>query len=618
MNGTLCASAFYLLTYLLLFSGFFFYKKTEKSEAIITWLVMTAILIEFYLAFMAGVLNLVHIPLHMVSLGIVNLAAGLFFWYRIKKSGERQAYQRVSRQNIEQQSAKHQQSNTQFVDGFFAYDVIFFVLLILAVFAFAHKRYGFPELNWCYKAPDAGAHFREAMEFVDWQSVSRMFFAQLMNGLFIELLSPFCSYDYYYQWYVLSDILQFLLCGAAFYAVVKKWCKDHVAHIVAIAAAFVFLLGYPLNSTMYGFTYLGMGIYTVAAILILTDMFLQDEWKEKWLGIVLLMLGCHVIFQCYALFMPMTYLAIGLAFLAKQKQHGKLFSFDTLKTGVALFAAPIALGLFYTYRDIFVNDNVSVKNAIASEGSIYRNWYTDFLFFVPIALIGFYYLVKKKKNSFLSWMAPLYAAFTAGMFFLYYKTGAVSLYYFLKNYYLLWLLVLALFVYGFSEMGKEGRWVCGTFMLSVAFACLVYVSGIETKLQQKNEKLTPKSQNFIELLAYNKNELTSRETYAQGKMDLIHYVYEDIIEEGKTEKPVQAFLFYEEKYLYEAMTGQRVEEFDYFNSIEQRETYAEDLKSVTDYVIVCYDAESYEAHGDVLDTFEKVYETDAGFVAKVN
>lgn len=596
MNGTIGASIFYVLTYLILFSGFFIYKKTEKDEAGVTWLVMTAVLSECFVVFVAGVINLIHIPLHMVSLGIPNLAAGAFFWWKIKMTGEKQSYK------------------------WNAYDAVFAVLLLIVVGYIAHVRFGFPELHWCYKAVDPAAHYREAMEFVSWQTVSRMFFAQLINGIFIEILSPLCRYDYYYQWFVLSDILQLILCGAVFYAVVKRWCKDHFTHIAAIVASFFFLLGFPLNSTLYGFTYLIMGIYVVGALIFLTDIFLQDELKDKWLSILLLMLACHAIFQCYALFMPMTYLSIGLAFLLKQKRAGKLISLDTLKTGLEIFLLPVVLGFVYTYMDVFVNDNVTVGGALSAEGGIYRDLYSNFLFFLPIAAVGYFYLIKKKKNTFLTWMTPLFGAFTLGMFIASYKTGKVSTYYFFKNYYLLWLLVFALVVLGFSEMAKDGRRVSCYFMCSWAFVAMMFLTGLESKIEQKNNwfVLDHKSQHYNDLLCFNRDALYDQRTYSQGKMDLIHYVYGELILGEKTDRTVPALMYYEEKYLYEAMTDQRLDDFEFWHGDERYAAFLEDIVTDADYVMVYYDVGAYEEHQDYFDSLERVYETDAGFVAKTH
>ena len=102
--------------------------------------------------------------------------------------------------------------------------------------------------------------------------------------------------------------------------------------------------------------------------------------------------------------------------------------------------------------DVFVKDEVTVGNAISAEGSIYRDLYSNFVFFIPIALFGFVLLIKRKKNSFLSWFTPIFVVFTFGMFAVGYKTEAVSTDYYYKNYYLLWTIVFLLIVYGMSNL----------------------------------------------------------------------------------------------------------------------------------------------------------------------
>lgn len=601
------ATVFYLCSFLVCFLGFFRYRKTRDVQDGVTGLALTGILIACYEAFLAAVLNLIRIPVNLWSLGCLCLAAGLFFWYRQKKTGETQQY------------------------AWSRFDVVLSAALLIVVLVLAHYRWGLMTLDWSYRTVDPAARYREAMEYINNAGISRMFFAQLLNGTTMELFTPFLRYDYYYKLYVLSDILQLALSGLMFYGAAKhlsRGAKEHPVrrHLTAIICTFFFLLGYPLNSTLYGFTYLGMSLYLLAAILVVTDLFLSDDDTERWLFLVLLMILMHAIFQCYLLFMPVTYLAVGLSILLKQKQKGVLFSKETLVTGLSIFVLPIVFGLLYTYMDVFVNDNVTVGSAIAAEGSIYRDLYSNFVFFLPAAVFGLIALYRKKKNTFLSWFTPLFFIFVLGMFYLSLFKGKVSAYYYFKDYYPLWLIVFLLIVYALSECDSGARKIVYGILGSWCFCAIMFVSGAEFNMQANSGLFVPdrKSERYNDLIAFNL-ETIRRPHYSDAKMELMHYVYENLLhpdgvygpEDGGKQVPVCSTE--EETYLYESVTGQRLKDFEFWRSRENDIQYFINVKNDCDYVCVFTDCPLYEVHEESFwDGLSVVYANEAGFIAAVN
>ena len=99
---------------------------------------------------------------------------------------------------------------------------------------------------------------------------------------------------------------------------------------------FVYMIGYPMCSMIYGFTYLGMGVTVVGMLIILTDMYLKED-MGKWMNIIFLMLGCLAIFECYVMFMPVTFFALITCIFVKQWKMHKLVSRDTVVTCLAVF-----------------------------------------------------------------------------------------------------------------------------------------------------------------------------------------------------------------------------------------------------------------------------------------
>ena len=106
-----------MLGFAALFAAIFLYKKTESRELLITWLPLTGVLMEFWIAFLAGTIQLFHIPVNTLSMGLVNLLIGILLLLRIRKKGEIQKY------------------------SLNAYDVIFALLILMAVLYVCNIRY---------------------------------------------------------------------------------------------------------------------------------------------------------------------------------------------------------------------------------------------------------------------------------------------------------------------------------------------------------------------------------------------------------------------------------------------------------------------------------------------
>ena len=603
MNGTLFASAFYAIGLLFCCAGFFLFRKTRSPQLIVLALPLTGVLAECYMTLVAAVLTLFKIPTNLFTLGIFLYGAGIFFWYRILRKKEKQAFLRIS-----------------------AYDLVFVGLLLTVILYIANIRFGLPSLDWSYATVDPSARYREAMEFVNDEYVRHMFFAQLQNGTLIELISPVANYDYYYRIYVFGDILQLILNGLLFYGVARRFAlkgafakegkTPHFGNVVAIIAALFYTLGYPLNSMIWGFTYLGMSLYLIMATLIVTDDYVGKEFTGKILPIVLLMLLCNAMFQCYVLFMPVTYLAVAVPILVSLGKEKKLLSPGTLFKGLGIFLLPILFGFIYTYMEVFVQDDIKVASAASAEGAIYRDLYSNFLFFVPLALIGIILLIKKKKNSFLTWFAPMFGVMMLFMFVVSYKTGKISSYYFFKDHYLLWLVVFLLLVYALNQISFQGRAMAGLYMGSWAFVAALFFFGIENRIEARNQQFVRdnKSMYYNDLLAFNWNTIWTPR-YRGDKMDLNHHVY-DLLKNGEAKAPVAIVSIQEETYLYESMTGQMLTDFEWWKELTMDEYY-ENIQELCDYVCVYNDCEQYLNRQDMFDRMEKIYENTAGFIAKV-
>ena len=88
----LFSSVIYTISFLALCSGFLFFKKSEKVLSTVTWVFLTYVLNMCFNTLTSGILTLIHIPVTILSLAIVNLGMAAFLWIKIVKTKEKQAY----------------------------------------------------------------------------------------------------------------------------------------------------------------------------------------------------------------------------------------------------------------------------------------------------------------------------------------------------------------------------------------------------------------------------------------------------------------------------------------------------------------------------------------------
>lgn len=586
MKVSIFTSVFFAICLFTVFSGLYFWKKTDKKQNGIIWIGFTAVTVMCFHVLVAAVINLIHIPVNIVTLGIADLVLGGFFWYRVVKKEEKQELR------------------------FEWCDLLFFALLVLVVLVFAVKRYG-TGLALSYATIDPAAHFQDAMNVVNRQKVANMFYASLNNALLIELFGAFTAVSNYYKIFILADIWNFFLAGMVFYGAIRRYGKDRFTKIAAMAVTFLYLFGYPLNNTLFGFVYLGMGITIIAYLVAMTDCFLKEEGNRYFL-IFCMSLGCLGIFESYVLFMPVVFFSIFLIYAWKMYRKKMLFSKETVVTELAIFLIPCIFGLMYTYFGVFSGDT-TVGSAIANEGHIYRDLYSNFLPFLPFALYGFYKHFKARELSVLNLLLPFLSVFVLALFGMG-MVGKVSSYYYYKNYYLLWLFVFLWLYIGIASIEKSTRGIIVCCFGVWALVAGMYLVNAEERIQARNELFAPmkKADQLNDVYSYN-YQILCTPGYDGKKVELYQYVYKNLLQKGIDAVPLAGY--WEDDYWYQGITNQRLEGYNYWNEGEKK--YFSRLEKEAEYVLVLKESEFYDKHKKYFDKLEKSYENEAGFVAKV-
>lgn len=591
MNGSIFATVFYCLAWLALASGLFLVKKTEKKTYLVTWVAITFLMVTCYQTLMAAILNTIGIPINIISIGILDFVAAFGFWFYIWKKKELQKY------------------CFEKIDAVFCVALLAVLILFWKIHCYGMNFY----IN--YGTIDPAAHLKAAIDVIQNQCVNNMFYSALFNGLFLELFLPFRTMDYMYQPFVLSDIINWGLAGLMFFGTLRRYMTGRFAKIAGVIVALIYMYEYPLNSILYGFVYLGMGVTVVVMLIELTTIYLKDE-TNRWFAIVMLSLACLALFECYVLFMPVTYFAIITCIFVKQHGMKKLVSKDTIVVCLSVFLIPCIIGLAYTYFGLF-KDGLTVAGAINEEGGIYRELYSNYLPFLPLALYEFVMHIKEKKNQIESFLFVYLAVFMVGLF-TFGMMGRVSSYYFYKTPFLLWVPLMILCFKGACRVAEQMMGVVISYFIVWFGVFAMFFTGFEGKIQQINTMfdMSVKSGAYNDIFAYNYN-LYVQGGYPYEKMEIYHWVYNELLQKG--EDMVAISSWYQDDIWFQAITNQRLNGWDFVSG--DHIAYYEKLKECgANYVVVLTDEKSqiYQDNPKYWDSLEKVYENGAGFVAKLD
>ena len=92
MQMTIGASVFFAISTLALCTGFLAIKKSENKIHIASWLPATIIGLMGYHTMIAAIINLLSIPVNIISIGVANLVAAIICWVIVIKKKQYQKY----------------------------------------------------------------------------------------------------------------------------------------------------------------------------------------------------------------------------------------------------------------------------------------------------------------------------------------------------------------------------------------------------------------------------------------------------------------------------------------------------------------------------------------------
>ena len=241
------------------------------------------------------------------------------------------------------------------------------------------------------------------------------------------------------------------------------------------------------------------------------------------------------------------------------------------------------------------------------EGAIYRNLYSDFLIYIPVALYAIINGLKKRELNLLMTLTPIYLIYYA--FFLYRMLeDQVSTYYFYKLNYLMWMILLLDFYIGVKYLIKYEKTILSCILIGDLLIAGIYISGKENDVQQENINKLPfaEANTFFQIYEFNKVLENRPDIVSNALIEL-----SDIVEKEYKNQEVYFIGYWRDLYWFEALTNQR---FPNLNLVGYNDLLQQFLDGqLGRYIIVQKDLPELENDKQTILN-RIIYENDYGYI----
>lgn len=557
-------------------------KKNDSKLNFVKWIFVSIMIIMSYHAIIAGILSVINIRIGIFKIGVFVLIADVLLTiYNVKH--EKQKY---------------------YIE---IYDILAIIVILSIVMICAINQFGINLKNLNFETSDPANHLRVAMDVAIYGKLNAMYFNPLNNGLFIETFMPFMGKMIsVYRLYILWEMFLLFLSGISVYMVSRNWIKNRSSKAISLIVIVFYMCAYPLNSMVFGFGYLSMGISVVAMIILLTNEYVNKTINEK-ICMIFLSMTMFSILVTYTLFAPFIYAAVFvtiLIFEVRQKSNIK----SIFKRMICLFILPGLIGSFFMIKEMFFNHSVS--SLIKANGYIYTDLFINSIIFLPFAIATVVRIIKTKENNILSNaiiinILAMVAMLCLGL------DGKISSYYYSKMYYMLSLVLALGAIYYFINLTQQHcEFAWGLIITGILFT-YIYYGNVESDIMEKSVYFNNKKVSYVFYSLYDFNyEKAKSDGYNEYKLQLIDWVNENI----SNDKKVPFASSVEDCFWYSALSEQRMEKYAYYYTKNNNIDYLSNLKNA-DYVIVDITSEPYNLYKDYFDSLEKVYQNYIGFIA---
>lgn len=526
----------YILSLIILMMSFILIKKTEKKLNILSFISITIGVMFCYNTFVCYVLTFFTIPVTLLNLSFINiiLAGILIFFIARKKQIQSYEMQKI--------------------------DLLYITLLGIGVLIVSYLNFGFP-FNIKYETGDPSVHYLTSEMFAENDSLlitdrdevyggfsTRKTVSYVNSGLIMKCFENVIDSYYYYNIFIAFGIFVLFITAWAMYTTISSFAIDKKTRFLAFIISLLYTMGYPLNSFLFGFEYLSMGILLLGLTFDVVYYFKNKELKNIYIIIMLALLNFGV-FSAYFMFVPFLYPALWIYFCIDSYEKDKsIFTKKNISLLVTTLLIPFFLGFIYHIAPeiygVIINQNLEadtmfnysshlVGTGFATYGYIYVNLYSNMLLLLPIPI---YLIIKKWKDNRFASMNMIFCIAFIELLLVGFLFGKVSIYYLSKNYFALWFILFYMNYRGLVEIYKKYPKV--SFGL-VGFYCLLIVLNllfVDTTLENQELNLNERPTAVVEVFGANKTMLKYKKTDLYNEeLEILKYFKDNISYENKVE-----------------------------------------------------------------------------------
>lgn len=617
----------YLISVLILLIVFILVKKSEKQIDIISFLCISIVALLSYNTFICFVLTFFTIPITLGILVLINLAVSLPFIVLIIKNKQIQKY------------------------NFNKIDLLYISLITIAILAVAYLNFGFPfDVN--YETGDPSLHYLTSLKFAESEALLpnieydevygdisvRKPASYVNSGLLMKSLSKDLDSIECYDIFASFSIFTLLLTGITLYSALKKFSKNKEHNFFAFLVSLICTLGYPLNSFLFGFEYLSLGLLILCAIIDLVYYYDNKLIKFPYIVTLFSLLNFGLFFAYYML-IPFVYAALWIHFcISNYADTKKIITKKLLILLIITLLIPFILGYIYHLMPelyaVIINQTLENKNVmdfssyivnkgLAVNGYIYINRYSNILLLLPLTIYLFVKKVKDKeieKERFI-----LLLLFFTIIFIEILLIGncfdKVSIYYISKNYFALWIILAFTNYKALVLISEKNKWLSRLLIyayISLAIICTIF-SNVKVEYWVKRNPYE-NVLSVMDIFGANKTILCDKpREYTQKELEILRYVKDNLDYNSKIEVVTD-----ENAYYWQYVLLRYVNKEDYFkeNPRGQMELtikwqLLENKINKVDYIVYFNKSEKYnELKDKMFENSEIIFENSAGGILK--
>lgn len=396
-------------------------------------------------------------------------------------------------------------------------DIVFLILLLVITLSLSFLQFGFP-VSITFITADPSEHFAKAMRIFNGGIVSGQYLVQLTAAIFMSFFEPFVASSSLYEVYIWTEIGFFTISGWMFYSLITRF-SDKERKLTICIIFILYIIGYPLNNLIMGFSYLGASVTVIAALLYMLYGCSPDN-KTEYTKIAIISVLLLELSISYLVFVPPVFTAIFIFYIYALKKKKEKNSVIFLEI-VAVFSLPCLFAFFVSLPAFLSIPSPSsdtanaaiytIKEASAAlraEGGSFRELYANFIFILPLSIYGYLAVYNKKSFQAINMISIAFIAWTV-LLFIAGIVGMMSSYYFFKTYYALWLLFFVYAYLGVNHLQRESPKMLVSYSVVWIIIISLAVFGLDAKssASRPNFNPTPVSNYLFSLYTYNASAL---------------------------------------------------------------------------------------------------------------